>query len=86
MDAAPVSNARDRQREGWTEVFYGSQVRAETLGALLEAAGLTPEVLGDSFGASGGLPAVGAESAGLYVPKHEDEKARHLLAQASGRE
>lgn len=41
-----MSNDRDRQREGWTEVFYGSQVRVETLGALLEAAGLTPEVLG----------------------------------------
>jgi hypothetical protein len=70
------------EREGWAEVYHGPQVQAETLAAILQAAGLTAEVLIDSFA---GLPYVGAETAGLFTPEHEAARARDLLAEARGR-
>lgn len=71
------------QREGWAEVFHGPQVQAETLAAVLQAAGLDTQVLIDSFM---GPAWVGAETAGLYVPEHEMAKARDLVVRARGRD
>jgi hypothetical protein len=75
----------DQVREGWTEVFHGSQVQAETFAAILQADGMEPQVLTDSFAGWGGMPVVGAETAGLFVPEHEAQRAVALLAQAQGR-
>lgn len=73
-----------QSKEGWAEVFYGSQVQAEELAAILQAAGLDAQVLTDSYAAWGGLPMVGAESAGLFVPEHEAARAQSLLAKTQG--
>ena len=60
-------------------MFYGLQLQAEEFQAILQASGIEAQVLADSYGAWGGLPMVGAESAGLYVPEHEAERARAIL-------
>lgn len=72
----------DADREGWAEVFHGPQVQAETFAAILQASGLDPQVLIDSFDSWGGLAMVGAETAGLYVPEHEVQRALKLLQEA----
>ena len=64
--------------KGWVVVYLGERIRADILGAVLEANGLRAEVFGDNAYGVG----VDLSPARLLVPEDDAETARRMIQDA----
>ena len=62
-------------------MFQGPQVDGETVAALLQAAGLDPQVTIEPYMGISMVP--GADEATVYVPEHQAGRARELIARTT---